>query len=87
MKEMTMKVKNRTEAWERRKRKKGLFMVKKKTCATARRSSSTVIVPSYTDSSDSIEVAKLIGSFQYRPEKREEILQKYEDLLKRNPVR
>ena len=35
---------------------------------------------SYTGSPDSVDVARLVGSFRYTPEKRDEILKKYEDL-------
>lgn len=41
----------------------------------------------YTGSPDSVDVAKLIGSFKYIPEKREEILRKYENLKSRTIVR
>lgn len=41
----------------------------------------------YTGSPDSVDVAKLVGSFKYIPEKREEILKKYENLKSRTIVR
>ena len=42
---------------------------------------------SYTGSPDSVDVARLVGSFKYTPEKRDEILQKYEDLKNQTLVR
>lgn len=41
----------------------------------------------YTGSPDSVTVAKLMDSFQYTPEKRDEILRKYDDLKARTLVR
>ena len=42
---------------------------------------------SYTGSPDSVDVARLVGSFKYTPEKRDEILQKSEDLKNQTLVR
>lgn len=41
----------------------------------------------YTGSPDSVYVAKLVASFQYVPEKREEILKKYENIKSLTSVR
>lgn len=41
---------------------------------------SKVRMSSYTGSPDSVDVAKLVGSFEYVPEKREAVLKRYETL-------
>ena len=38
----------------------------------------------YTGSQDSVHVAKLLGQFDYRPAQKNEILQKYADIVSNN---